>query len=142
MREEFAMMWQKASIHRGGPLVRKYVVPFGKSGDIGDDGTTKIIHRYSAMLKTTKQRLVTNLNDIYMVIEMEILDTSNFGRSGMFTPREAFLSYASSSGDPVFSGIEATQSGGSYHLIFNEENSGMVDSILMDVDAKPNSIGN
>jgi hypothetical protein len=60
------------------------------------------------MLKTTKQRVVKKLNDIDMVIEMEISDTANFGESGMFTLREAFLSYTDSSGDLVFSGIEAT----------------------------------
>jgi hypothetical protein len=60
----------------------------------------------------------------------------------MFTLQEAFLSYTDSSGDPVFSGIEATQRDGSYRLLFNEENSEMVDSILTDVDNKLNSIGN
>jgi hypothetical protein len=60
----------------------------------------------------------------------------------MFTLRYAFLSYTDSSGEPVFSGIQATHTGGSYRLLFNEENSGMVDSILMDVDDKLNSIGN
>jgi hypothetical protein len=52
------------------------------------------------------------------------------------------LYYTDSSDDPIFSGIEATQVGGSYGLLFNEENSEMVDSILTDVDDKLNSIGN
>jgi hypothetical protein len=56
MREDIAMMWKKASIHRGGPLVGKHFVPFGKYGDMGDDVTTKNIHRQKAMFKTTKQR--------------------------------------------------------------------------------------
>jgi hypothetical protein len=103
-----------------------------------DDVTTKLIHRQNAMLKTTKQRVVKNLNEIDMVIEMEISDTANFGGSGMFTLQEAFLSYTDSSGEPVFSGIEATQTCGSYHLLFNEENSGIIYPILMDVDDKLN----
>jgi hypothetical protein len=78
MREDIAMMWQTASIHRGGPLVGKNCVPFGKSGDIGDDVMTTNIQRQNAMLKTTKQIVVTNLNDINMVIEMEISDTAIF----------------------------------------------------------------
>jgi hypothetical protein len=123
-------------------LVRKHFVSFGKSGDMGDDVTTKIIHRQNAMLKTTKQRVVTNINDIDMVIEMEISDTASFGGSGMFTLREAFLSYTDSSDDPIFSGIEATQRSGSYRLLFNEEISDVVDSILTNVDCKLNSIGN
>jgi hypothetical protein len=142
MREDIAMMWQTASINRGGTLVGKYFVPFGKSRDMGDDVTTEIIHRQNTMLKTTKQRVVTNLNDIDMVIKMEISNTANFGEISMFTLREAFLSYTRSSGDPVFSGTKATHTGGSYLLLFNEENSGMVDSNLMDVDEKLNAIGN
>jgi hypothetical protein len=143
MREDIAMMWQKESIHRSGPaLVGKHFAPFGKSGDMGDDVMTTSIHRQNAMMKTTKQREVTNLNDIDMAIEMEISDTANFGESGMFTLREAFLSYTDSSGNPVFSGIKAPQAGGSYRLLFNEENSGIVDSILMDVDGNLNSISN
>jgi hypothetical protein len=54
------------------------------------------------MLKTTKQRVIANLNDIDMVIEMEISDTTNFGDSSMFT------SYADSFGDQIFSGIKET----------------------------------
>jgi hypothetical protein len=77
-----------------------------------------------------------------MVIDMEILDTANFGEIGMFMLREEFLSYTDSSGDPVFSSIEATQTVGPYRLLFNEENSEMVDSILTDLDDKLNSIGN
>jgi hypothetical protein len=42
MREYIAMMWQKASIHIGGPLVGKHFVPFGKYGDMGNDFTKKI----------------------------------------------------------------------------------------------------
>jgi hypothetical protein len=82
MREDIAMMWQKASIHRGGPLVGKQFVPFGKFGDMADDITTKHIHHQNAMLKTTKQRVVTNLNDVDMVIETEIWETANFGDIG------------------------------------------------------------
>jgi hypothetical protein len=68
MREDIAKMWQKVSPHRGGPLAVKNVVPFGKSGDMGHSITTQIIHRQSAMLKSTNQRVLTNLNDINAVI--------------------------------------------------------------------------
>jgi hypothetical protein len=72
-REDIAKMWQKVSPLRGGPLVGKNVVPFGKSGDMGDSITKKFIHRQNAMLKSTKQRVLTNLNDIDAIIEMEPL---------------------------------------------------------------------
>jgi hypothetical protein len=121
-RQDIAKMWQKVSTHRGGPLVGKHCAPFGKSGDMGDNITTKIIHRQNAMLKSTKQRVLTNLNDIDTVIEMETPATANFGHNGMFTLREAFLSYKDDSGEPIFSGIEVTQTGDTYRLLFNENN--------------------
>jgi hypothetical protein len=108
MREDIAMVWQNASIHRGGPLVGNKIVTFNKSGDIDNDVTAKNIRRQNAMLKTTTKRLVTNLNEIDMVIEMKISDTASFRDIGMFTLWEAFLSYTDSSGDPIFSDTEAT----------------------------------
>jgi hypothetical protein len=109
---------------------------------MGDNITTQIIHRHNAMLKSTKQRFLTNLNDIYAVIEMETPATENFGHNGMFTLREAFLSYKDDSGEPIFSGIEVTQTSGTYRLIFNEKNHEAVDKILIDVDEKLDAIGN
>jgi hypothetical protein len=68
--EDIAKIWKKVSTHRGGPLVGKHCAPFGKSGDMGDNITRQIIHRKNAMLKSTKQRVLANLNDIVTVIEM------------------------------------------------------------------------
>jgi hypothetical protein len=56
--------------------------------------------------------------------------------------QEVSLCYTNSSGDPVFSIIKATHTGGSYRLLFNEDNSEIVNSILTDVDEKLNSISN
>jgi hypothetical protein len=141
-REDISKMWQNVSTHRGGPMVGKHFVPFGKLGDMGDNITAQIIHRQNAMLKSTKQKLLTNLNDIDTVIEMETQDTANFDHNGMFTLREAFLSYKDASGEPTFSGIKATQTSGSYRLIFSEQNTSVVDTILIDVDEKLDAIGN
>jgi hypothetical protein len=70
-REDIAKMWEKVSLLKGAPLVGKHFVPFGKSGDMGDSATTQIIHHQNAMLKSTKQWVLTNLNDIDAIIEME-----------------------------------------------------------------------
>jgi hypothetical protein len=59
----------------------------------------------------------------------------------MFT-LQTFLSYTDSSGDLIFSGADATQTSGSYRLLLNEENDEVIDSILTDLDAKLNAIGN
>jgi hypothetical protein len=135
-------MWQKVSLLKGGPLVGKHFVPFGKSGDMGDSITTQIIHHQNAMLKSTKQRVLANLNDIDAIIEMETPETATFGHNGLFTGREAFLSYKDDAGAPIFSAIEATQTGDTYCLLFNDNNHAAVDMILTDIDEKLDAIGN
>jgi hypothetical protein len=85
-REDIAKMWQKVSPLKGGPLVGKHFVPFGRSGDMGDSITTHIIHRQNAILKSTNQRVLTNLNDINAIIEMETLETATFGHPKHFCP--------------------------------------------------------
>jgi hypothetical protein len=134
MCEYIAMMWKKAMNHRGGPLVGKHFIQFGKSGHMGYEVTTKSIHRQNAMLKTIKQRVLMNLNDIDTVIEIELSDTANFGEIGMFTLRDAFLSYTDPSGD--------SQTGRTYHLLFHEKNSDVFVSILTNIDAKLEAIEN
>jgi hypothetical protein len=109
---------------------------------MGDYITTQIIHRQNAMLKSTKQRVLTNLNDIDAIIEMETPETATFGHNGMFTLREAFLSYKDDAGEPILSAIEATQTGGTYCLLFNDNNHAAVDMILTDIDEKLKAIVN
>jgi hypothetical protein len=130
-REDIAKMWQKFSLHKGAPLVGKHFVPFGKSGDMGDSITTQIIHCQNAMLKSTKQRVLINLHE-----------TETFAHNGSFTLREAFLSYKDNAGASIFSAIEATQTGGTYRFLFNDNNCAAVDMILTDIDEKLEAIGN
>jgi hypothetical protein len=121
----------------------RWVDPWwGNISYLGAAITTKIIHQQSVMLKSIKQRVFTNLNHIDTVIEMDISDTANFGDSGMFTLHEAFLSYTNPFSDPIFAGIEATQTGGTYRLLFHEKNSDVVDTILTDIGAKLEVVGN
>jgi hypothetical protein len=91
---------------------------------------------------STKQRFLTNLNDIDAIIEMETPEMATFGHNGMFTLREAFLSYKDGAGEPIFSAIEATQTGGTYCLGFNDNNHAAVDMILTDINEKLEAIGN
>jgi hypothetical protein len=135
--EDIAKMKQKVSPLRGGPLVGRHFVPFGKTGDMGDYITTQI-----AMLKSTKQRVLTNLSDIDAIIEMDTPETATFGHNGMFTLREAFLFHKDDAGEPMFSDIEATHTGGTYRLIFNDNNHAAVDMILADINDNLEAIGN
>jgi hypothetical protein len=140
-REDIAKMWQKVSLHKGAPLVGEHFVPFGKSGDMGDSITTQIIHHQNAMLKSTNQRVLTNLNNIDAIIEMENPETATFGHNSSFTLREAFLSYKDDAGASIFSAIEATQTGGTYCFLFNDNNRATVDMILTDIDEQLEAIG-
>jgi hypothetical protein len=60
----------------------------------------------------------------------------------MFTLREAFLSYKDDTGEPIFSDIEATQTSGTYRILFNDNNHEALDKILIDVDEKLEVTGN
>jgi hypothetical protein len=71
---------------------------------------------------------------------METPETATFGHNSLFTLREAFLSYKDDAGEPIFSAIEATQTGGTYLLIFNDNNHAAVDMILTDIDEKLEAI--
>jgi hypothetical protein len=73
---------------------------------------------------------------------METPATATFGHNSMFTLQEAFLSYKDDAGEPIFSAIEATQTSGTYRLLFNDNNHAAVDKILTDVDEKLEAIVN
>jgi hypothetical protein len=73
---------------------------------------------------------------------METPETANFGHSDMFTHQESFLSYKDDAGEPIFSHIEATQTSGTYRLLFNDKNHEAIDKILIDVHEKLEAIGN
>jgi hypothetical protein len=58
------------------------------------------------------------------------------------TLREAILFYKDDAGEPICSAIEATQTSGTYLLLFNGNNHDAVDNILIDVDEKLDAIRN
>jgi hypothetical protein len=73
---------------------------------------------------------------------METPEMETFGHNGMFTLGEAFLSYKDDAGEPILSATEATQTSGTYRLLFNDNNHADVDKILTDIDEKLEAIGN
>jgi hypothetical protein len=52
------------------------------------------------------------------------------------------VSYKDNAGEPILSAIEATQTSGTYLLLFNYNNHEAVEQILIDVDEKLEAIGN
>jgi hypothetical protein len=64
LRAEMAEKWQKLTAKNGETLFRKTLMPFGKEGDIGDEVMTNIIQQENNFPRSTKKRIVQNLNDI------------------------------------------------------------------------------
>jgi hypothetical protein len=69
-RAEMAEKWQTLTAKNGGTLFGKTFIPFGKEGDIGDGVMTNIIQQQNNFLRSTKQRIVQNLNDIDCTINI------------------------------------------------------------------------
>jgi hypothetical protein len=69
-RAEMAEKWQKLTAKNGGTLFGKTFIPFGKEGDIGYEVMTNIIQQQNNFLRSTKQRIVKNLNDIECPIDI------------------------------------------------------------------------
>jgi hypothetical protein len=69
-RAEMAEKWQKLTAKNGETLFGKTFIPFGKEGDIGDEVMTTIIQQQNNFLRSTKQRIVKQLNDIDCPIDI------------------------------------------------------------------------
>jgi hypothetical protein len=70
LRAEMAEKWQKLTAKNGGTLFIKTFIPFGKEGDIGHEVMTNIIQQQNNFLRSTKQRIVQNMNDIDCPIDI------------------------------------------------------------------------
>jgi hypothetical protein len=69
-RAEMAEKWQQLTAKNGGTLFGKTFIPFGKEGEIGDEVMTNIIQQQNNPLRSTKQRIIQNLNDIDCPIDI------------------------------------------------------------------------
>jgi hypothetical protein len=67
---DMAEIWQRLTVKAGGALFGKTFIPFGKEGDIGDEVMTTIIQQQRNFLRSTKQLIVQNLNDIDCLIDI------------------------------------------------------------------------
>jgi hypothetical protein len=110
-RAEMAEKWQKLTAKNGGTLFGKTFIPFGKEGDIGDEVMTNIIQQQNNFLRSTKQRIVQNLNDIDCPIDIisgggEEIDASTISL------RDLLYQYNESEGEKLIEAIEKTNTGG------------------------------
>jgi hypothetical protein len=59
-----AERWQRLTVKTGGTLFGKTFIPFGNEGYIGGEAMPTLIQQQKKILRSTKQRIVQNLNDI------------------------------------------------------------------------------
>jgi hypothetical protein len=69
-RADMAEKWQIMTAKTGRTIFGETFIPFGKEGDIGDDVMTNIIQQQNNFLRSTKQRIVQNLNTIDCPIDI------------------------------------------------------------------------
>jgi hypothetical protein len=110
-RAEMAEKWQKLTAKNGGTLFGKTFIPFGKEGDIGDEVMTNIIQQQNKFLRSTKQRIVQNLNDIDCPIDI-ISGSGEEIDAATISLRDVFYQYKDSEGKQLIEAIEKTNTGG------------------------------
>jgi hypothetical protein len=108
-------------------------IPFGKESTLGDSKMTHIIEQQNLYYRTTKQRIVRNLNDIDDEINLDTHDDVNMEGSGT-TIREMFMKHLDNKGNALFQSMEHTNNSDVYQLLFVESNTEQVDTLLGTID--------
>jgi hypothetical protein len=139
-RAEMAEKWQKLTAKNWGTLFGKTFIPFRKEGDIGDEVMTNIIQQQNNFLRSTKQRIIQNLNDIDCPIDIvsgsgEELDASTISL------RDVFYQYKDWEGKQLIDIIEKTNTGGTYRFLFHEKKMELIDNMLNNLDATLDETG-
>jgi hypothetical protein len=139
-RAEMAEKWQKLTAKNGGTLFGKTFIPFGKEGDIGDEVMTSIIQQQNKFLRSTKQRIVQNLNDTDCPIDTvsgsgEELDAATISL------HDVFYQYKDGEGKQLIDTIEKKNTGGAYRFLFHEKNIELNDNMLNNLNATLDEIG-
>jgi hypothetical protein len=124
----------------GGTLFGKTFIPFGKEGDIGDEVMTNIIQQQNNVLRSTKQRIIQNMNDIDCPIDIvsgsgEELDAATISL------RDVFYQYKDGEGKQLIDAIEKTNTGGTYRFLFNEKKIELINNMLNNLNATLDDIG-
>jgi hypothetical protein len=101
----------------GRTLFGKTFIPFGKEGEKGDEVMTNIIQQQNNFLRSTKQHIVQNLNDIYCPIDI-VTDSAEDMDAATVTLRDIFYQYKDDDGGQLFNAIEKTNTGGGMQIHF------------------------
>jgi hypothetical protein len=113
---------------------------FAKEGDIGDEVMTNIIQQQNNFLRSTKQRIVQNLNDIDCPIDI-ISGSGEEIDAATISLRDVFYQYKDSEGKHLIDVIEKTNTGGTYRSLFHEKKTESIDNMLNNLDATLDEIG-
>jgi hypothetical protein len=101
---------------------------------------THIIKQQILYLRTTKQRIVCNLNDIGDEINFETHDDVNMEGSGT-TIREMFMKHLDNKGVALFHSMDHTNNSDVYRLLFYESNTEQVDTLPGTIDEWLDAMG-
>jgi hypothetical protein len=139
-RDEMAEKWQKLTAKNGVTLFGKTLIPFSKEGDIGDEVMTNIIHQQNNFLRSTKQHIVQNLNDIDFPIDI-IYGSGEEINAATISLHDVFYQYKDSEGKQLIDTIEKTNTGGTYIFLFHEKKTESTDNMLNNLEATLDEIG-
>jgi hypothetical protein len=127
--DDMAEKWQRMTSKTRGTLFGKTFIPFGKEGDIGDKVMTKIIQQHNNFLRSTKQRIVQDLNDIDCPIDI-VTGSAEDMDAATVTLRDIFYQYKGDNEGQLFNAIEKTNTGGTYRFLFHEKKIEIIDNML------------
>jgi hypothetical protein len=139
-RADMAEKWQRMTAKTGGTLFGKFVILFGREGDIGDEVMTNIIQQQNNFLRSTKQCIVQNLNYIDCPIDI-VTNRAEDMDAATVTLWDIFYQYKDDDGGQLFNAIEKTNTGGTYRFIFHESKIDNVDNMLNNFDETVDAFG-
>jgi hypothetical protein len=124
----------------GGTLFGKTVIPFGKERDIGNEVMTNIIQQQNNSLRSTKQRMVQNLNYIDCPIDIVTCSAEDMDAATVIL-RDTFYQYKDDDRGQLFDAIDKTNTGGTYRFLFHESKIETVDNMLNNLDVILDAFG-
>jgi hypothetical protein len=101
---------------------------------------TNIIQQQNNFLRSTKQRIVQNLNDIDCPIDIVTGSTEDMAAATV-TLRDILYQYKDDDGGQLFDVIEKTNTGGTYRFLFHKSKIEIVNNMLNNLDATLDAFG-
>jgi hypothetical protein len=119
LRAGMAEKLQRMTSKNGGTHFGKKNIPFGKEEDIGYEVMINTIQQQNNFLRSTKQHVVQNLNDIDCPIDI-VMGSAEYMDAATVTLRDIFYQYKDDDGGQLFIAIEKINTGGTYIFLFHE----------------------